>query len=78
MENIYRDYFNATEVPTGCDALSKQFDYEDLIGFAKHYANGVNENSVLGDVMICDNCDKTKEVNCLCEVCLKSVISKGN
>ena len=38
----------------------------------------VKSNSVLGDVMICDNCDKNIEVNCLCEACLKSVISKGN
>jgi len=50
MENIYRDYFNATEVPTGCEAISKQFDYEELIGFAKQYASVVNGNSVLGDV----------------------------
>lgn len=36
-EEFYKQHFKTTEVPRGEEILSKQYDYEDLIGFAEEY-----------------------------------------
>ena len=52
MGELYKEHFNAIKVPEGCEVLSKQYDYEELISFAKFYHESkVKNNVTLGSVI---------------------------
>ena len=38
-EEFYNNYFSTTKNPSGADIFEKDYDYRELISFAREYAN---------------------------------------